>query len=240
MAQERTEAIVLKAIDFSESSSIVTFFTPDRGRLTCMAKGVKRPKSQLAGLLDTFNRVELVYLWKESRSVQLMTDGTLLDRYAGIKENLDKSIYGAFLVEMMHRIAHENEPSHDLFDVYVDGMTRLNDWSGDVCIHVCWQIYRLLTVAGFSPTLRECCQCGKAMSKDAGFSYDGGVTCPACSADARMDRGTYQTLLAIGKGRECPRLKGGEKVFQLLRYFTAHQLECDFRSARVIEQMVNT
>ena len=116
MPQERTEAIVLKSIDFSESSSIVTFFTPDRGRLTCMAKGVRRPKSHFAGLLDTFNRLELVYRWKESRSVQLMTDGTLLERYAGIKENLDKTIYGSFLVEMMYRIAHENEPSHDLFE----------------------------------------------------------------------------------------------------------------------------
>lgn len=239
MPQERTEAIVLKAIDFSESSSIVTFFTPDRGRLTCMAKGVKRPKSQLAGLLDTFNRVELLYLWKESRAVQQMTDGTLLERYAGIKENLDKSIYGAFLIEMMYRIAHENEPSHDLFGEYVDGMAGLDVWTGEVCMHVCWQAYRLLTVAGFSPTLRECCQCGKETSKDVAFSYDGGVTCPACAADVRIDQGTYQTLLAIGDGTECPRLKGGEKVFQLLRYFTSRQLECDFRSARVIEQMVN-
>lgn len=239
MAQERTEAIVLKAIDFSESSSIVTFLTPDRGRLTCMAKGVKRPKSQLAGLLDTFNRVELVYLWKDSRSIQQMTDGTLLERYAGIKENLDKSIYGAFLIEMMYRIVHENEPSHELFDIYVDGMTQLDDWTGDVCIHISWQVYRLLTVVGFSPTLRECCQCGESLSIDAGFSYEGGATCSSCIADIRMDRGTYQTLLAIGKGTECPRIKGGEKVFQVLRHFTARQLECDFRSARVIEQMVN-
>jgi DNA repair protein RecO (recombination protein O) len=239
VSQEQTEAIVLKAIDFSETSRIVTFLTPDRGRLTCMAKGVKRPKSQLSGLLDTFNRVELVYLWKESRSVQQMTDGTLLERYAGIKKDLDKSMYGAFLIEMLYRVAHDNEPSHDLFDTYVDGITHLDDWTGDVCVHVCWQIIRLLTVSGFSPTLHECCHCGESIQKDAGFSYDGGVTCSECISDVTMDRGTYQTLLAIGKGTSSPKLKGGEKVFQLLRHFTGRQLECDFRSARVIEQMVN-
>ena len=66
MSQERTEAIVLRGVDFSESSRIVTLLSPDRGRLVCMAKGVKRPKSQLAGLLDTFNRLEVVYYWKYS------------------------------------------------------------------------------------------------------------------------------------------------------------------------------
>ena len=88
VSQERTEAIVIKAIDFSESSCIVTLFSPDRGRLTCMAKGVKRPKSQLAGLLDSFNRIEVLYGWKESRSVQQLFDGSLLERYAGIKGDL--------------------------------------------------------------------------------------------------------------------------------------------------------
>lgn len=240
MSQERTEAIVLKAIDFSETSRIVTFLTPDRGKLTCMVKGVKRPKSQLAGLLDTFNRIEVMYLWKESRSIQQMTDGTLLDRYAGIKESLDKSMYGAFLVEMMYRIAHDNEPSQDLYDVYVDGMNRLSAWAGDVCIHACWQIVRVLEVAGYSPTLDACCLCGSVLEDHAGFSYDGGATCSECVSDINIDRGTFRTLCAIGKGSSCPRLKGGDKTFQLLRHFTARQLECDFRSARVIEQMSTT
>jgi DNA repair protein RecO (recombination protein O) len=239
VAQERTEAVVLKAIDFSESSSIVTFLTPDRGRLTCMAKGVKRPKSQLAGLLDTFNWIELVYVWKDSRAVQPMTDGTLLNRYAGIKGNLDKSMYGAFLIEMMYRIAHENEPSELLFDVFTDDMTSLEDWKGDICTHICWQILRLLSVTGFAPALTECSQCGQEISNIVGFSYESGATCPNCPKDTSIDQGTYQTLLALAKAKHCPRLKGAEKVFQLLRHFTARQLECEFRSARVIDQMVN-
>ncbi len=237
MSQERTEAIVLKAIDFSESSCIVTLFCPERGRLTCMAKGVKRPKSQLAGLLDSFNRIEVLYGWKESRSVQQLFDGSLLERYAGIKGDLEKSVYGAFLLEMMYKIAHENEPSHDLFDTYVDGMTQLDDWTGDVCVHVCWQIVQVLSVAGFTPTLGTCCSCGAEVMQDAGFSYDGGVTCTTCISDTRMDRGTLQTLRALGRGETCPRLVGGEKAFRLLCSLSMRQLECDFKSARVIDQM---
>lgn len=237
MSQERTEAIVLKAIDFSESSCIVTLFCPDRGRMTCMAKGVKRPKSQLAGLLDSFNRIEVLYGWKESRSVQQLFDGSLLDRYAGIKSDLEKSVYASFLLEMLYKIAHENEPSHELFDIYVDGIAQLDDWAGDVCVHVAWQMVRLLSIAGYTPMLNECCECGVVIEQDAGFRYDGGVTCTTCESDAPMDRGTLQTLRAIGRGEDCPRMVGGEKAFRLLRVFTMRQLECDFRSARVIDQM---
>lgn len=237
MSHERTEAIVLKAIDFSESSCIVTLFCPERGRLTCMAKGVKRPESQLAGLLDSFNRIEAIYGWKESRSVQQLFDGSLLERYAGIKSDLEKSVYGAFLLELMYRIAHENEPSHDLFDVYVDGMTQLDEWSGNVCVHVAWQLVQLLSIAGYTPALVECCGCGQEVHLDGGFSYEGGVTCGMCISDAQMDRGTLKTLRALMGGEQSPNMVGGENAFRLLRYFASRQLECDFKSARVIEQM---
>lgn len=239
MSQERTEAVVLKAIDFSETSAIVTLFSPDRGRLTCMAKGAKRSKSQLAGLLDTLNRLEVVYFWKDSRSVQQMTDGSLLERYTGIKKDLDKSLYAAFLVELVSRMVHDNEPSEDLFDTYVDGLTGLEDWTGDVCVYTAWLAIRLLTVAGFSPMKRSCCVCGKDVLDDAGFSFSGGLTCPECPADAPMHRGAVKTLRAIGEAARCPSLKGGEQVFELMVRYTSHQLECEMKSARVIARMLS-
>lgn len=238
MSQERTEAVVLKAIDFSETSAIVTLFSPDRGRLTCMAKGVKRSRSQLAGLLDTMNRLEVVYSWKDSRNVQQMTDGALLDRYSGIKDNLEKSVYAAFLVELVSRMVHDNQPSVELFDCCVDGMADLEDWTGDVCVFTGWQAIRLLTVAGYSPTTRSCCVCGREVQDDAGFSFEGGLTCPECPADARMNRGAVKTLRAMGESERCPKLKGGEQVFDLLTRFASRQLECEIKSARVIGQML--
>ncbi|MFP6584210.1 MAG: DNA repair protein RecO [Candidatus Hydrogenedentota bacterium] len=238
MSQERTEAVVLKAIDFSETSSIVTLFSPDRGRLTCMAKGVKRSKSQLAGLLDTLNRLEVLYTWKDSRGVQLMTDGTLLERYSGIKDNLDKSLYSAFLTELILRMVHENEPSFELFDTFVDGLAQFEDWTGEVCSFAAWQAIRILSVAGFSPVLDSCCVCGNRVDADAGLSYAGGVTCLTCPFDVEMNRGMVQTLRMLAKGSTCPSLVGAERVFGLLTRYASRQLECELKSVRVIDEML--
>ena len=238
MSQERTEAIVLKAIDFSETSSIVTFFCPDRGRLTCMAKGVKRSKSQLAGLLDTLNRLELMYIWKDSRGVQLMTDGSLLERYSGIKDDLDKSLYASFHTELVYRMVHENEPSTDLFDVFVDGLAAFEEWRGDACTFAAWQTVRMLAVAGFAPSVEACCGCGTVIEATAGFAYAGGLTCPDCTSDAVLDRGTIQTLKALTKGNTCPSLVSTQRAFELLTRYASRQLECELKSARVIQEML--
>ena len=80
MAQEKAEALVLRGVDFSETSRIITFLSPERGLLTCIAKGVRRKGSPLASVLDTFNHVELVYYWKEGRGVHTLGEASLLHR----------------------------------------------------------------------------------------------------------------------------------------------------------------
>ena len=48
MPADKTLAIVLRVIDFSESSCVVTLFTRDFGKLTGLAKGARRPKGPFA------------------------------------------------------------------------------------------------------------------------------------------------------------------------------------------------
>lgn len=238
VSQERTEAVVLRGVDFSETSRIVTFLSPDRGRLACMAKGARRKKSPFMGLLDTFNRLELVYYWKDGRAVQPLGEGSLLDGYPGLKGDLDRVTYGAFPLEVAYKAAHENEPSHALFEVLVRGLEGLDRWQGDARTHCCWQVFGLLSAAGFEPALDACIECGASVSASPSFSYSGGVACRNCPSDRKLTAVEYATLRALAEGVDaCPPLKAGKTIFGVLRDFAARQLESDFRSVRVIEQM---
>ncbi|HJP34424.1 MAG TPA: DNA repair protein RecO [Gammaproteobacteria bacterium] len=238
MAQERSEALVIRGVNFSETSRIVNFLCPIRGRLVCMAKGARRPKSQLAGLLDTFNRLELVYYWKDGRSVQQLGDAALLDGFRGLKADLAKSTFGALPLELAHKVSNENEPSEELYSELLHGLEQLEDWSGDVRTHVCWQVFRLLSAAGFEPSLEACVRCGKPAGPRAGFAYEGGVTCGACPSDRKAELSTLESLrLFAGSREKCPRASVSHEAYHILRHFAMRQLETDFRSARVIEQM---
>lgn len=237
MSQEKTEAVVLRGVDFSETSRIVTFLTPARGRMACMAKGVRRRNSALAGALDTFNRVELVYYWKEGRQVQLLAEATLLDGYAAIKQDLQRSVYAGFPLELASRTAHENEPSETLYAALTAGLALLCAWPHDARTHACWQALRLIAAAGFAPETAACVRCGAALGPAAGFALDGGLCCPGCRPDRRIATATQAALRAMSAAVACPVHDAPKELFPLLRDYAARHLEADFRSVRVAEEM---
>lgn len=238
MSQEKTEAVVLRGVAFSETSRIVTFLTPDRGRLACLAKGARRKNCRWGGLLDTYNRVELVYYRKEGREIQTLGDVSLLDGYPGLRADLTRSVYAAFPLELAGKIAHENEPSETLYKALVRGLAGLSNWPGEARTHACWQVLRLLNAAGFAPGLDHCVGCGGETGARAGFAFDGGVVCAACRADRRLSPEALSGLRTLNRALDrCPETTVDADVFAVLRRYAAQQLESDFRSVRVIEEM---
>lgn len=237
VAVEQTEAVVLRGVDFSQTSRIVTFLTPGRGRVACLVKGARRVKGGQGAALDTFNRLEIGLVYKDSRSVQTMTECSVLKAYGGIKSDLDKSAYGALPLEIALRVAHENEPSEGLYRALVDGLETLDSWSGPVAVPICWTLMRLMAAAGYEPALEQCCFTGRKVGEEAGFSYGGGVTAVASQTDRRLNRRELAALRAFARSERCPEAEAGTELVTLLSRYAERQLDVSLRSARVIERM---
>jgi DNA repair protein RecO (recombination protein O) len=62
MNQIITTAIILRRTDFGEADRILTLITPDHGKIRLMAKGVRRPKSKLAGGIELFSVSKISYI----------------------------------------------------------------------------------------------------------------------------------------------------------------------------------
>jgi DNA repair protein RecO (recombination protein O) len=239
VAPDRTQAVVLRNVDYSESSRIVTFACPDRGRMACMAKGAQRPKSATRGLLDTFNHVEIVYYWKDARSIQTLGEVSLLNEFRGIKSDLAKSAYGAFVLELADRMMQDNEPSHELFATMIAGLEQLNTWNGDVRTHGCWQALGVLRAGGHAPSVDVCHQCGGSLPAQPWFSYAGGFACGSCRGDVRLPQDDATAIAALVMAKEaCPAgIIAANRAFDAVRNYARRQVETDFRSTRVIEQL---
>jgi hypothetical protein len=229
VSQERTEAVVLRGVDFSETSRIVTFLCPDRGRMACIAQGARRPGNALATRLDTFNRLDILYYWRDSRSVQKLGEVSVIDTFSGIKRDVEKTVYASFALELAGKTAQENEPSQGLYTELVRGLESLAQWTGDVRAHAAWQAVRLLAEAGYAPA---------AGGGAVGFSYDSGLTGPGERRDRGVSMSQAAALAALVAAREaCPDTGEGAALFGLVSRFAERQLETDFRSVRVIGQM---
>lgn len=241
MGQETTEALVLRGVDFSETSRIVTLLTPARGRVACMAKGARRANSPLAAALDNLNRVEAVMLWKDGRDIQTLAEVSLLDRFPAIRADVERSSWAAFPVELAGKVAHENEPSEALYAALRLGLESWAVWRGSARAQACWIVARLLHAAGFSPELAVCASCGAALGGACGFALEAGAVCGACRGERRVTAAGLEVLRALfAAPLACPVAATGPEVFQILRAYAARQVDADFRSARVLQDMFSS
>ncbi len=81
MAAEKTLAIVLRVIEFSETSCVVTLYTREFGKITGLAKGARRKKSPFESALDVLALVRLVFLRKTPPALDLLTEAKLERRF---------------------------------------------------------------------------------------------------------------------------------------------------------------
>lgn len=110
-----TSAIVFKAIDYGETSKIVTLFTEEHGKIAVMVKGAKRPKNKFSGLMETGNLLDVIYYHKNSRSVQVLTEASRLEKLLNLRMDFKKMATSTSAIELVSQLVHENEVNKPVF-----------------------------------------------------------------------------------------------------------------------------
>lgn len=108
-------AWVLHRRDFRDSSQVVELLTAEHGRISLVAKGIKRPKSRLRGLLQPFR--ELRVSWVARRELGTLTD---VDADATPPSALigDSLLAGYYVSELCLKLTHKHDPNPELFELY--------------------------------------------------------------------------------------------------------------------------
>lgn len=122
-----TQAVILRAIDYQESSKILTVLSKEHGKIALIARGVKKPKNKLAGLVEVGNILDVVYYYKSTRGVQSLTEAS--NSYSNINFRIDferAAILYATL-ELVGQLVHENEVNEPVYDF----LTAFIPWLGD-------------------------------------------------------------------------------------------------------------
>lgn len=183
MSTEKAEALVLRVIEFSESSSVVTLYTREFGKISGLAKGARRPKGPFESALDLLSRVRLVFLRKSSDALDLLTEAKLERRFRSHPSDLSY-LYGAYYVaELLNDMTHDGDPHPELFDLAIDTLEHLSGGDPAAGISVLRFELSALRMLGHLPSLRECAECGDvvATARRTAFGFaSGGVLCERC------------------------------------------------------------
>ena len=182
MATEKTLAIVLRVVEFSETSSIVTLFTREFGKIGGMAKGARRPKSAFEFALDLLAVCRIVFIHKSTDTLDLLTEAKLERRFRGADRGLAYVYAGYYIAELLQELTDQNDPHPDLFDLAVQTLGALG--SGQALAPSVLRFEMVaLDLLGHLPSLQSCAECGRKMEPAARVPFgliSGGVLCGRC------------------------------------------------------------
>jgi len=183
MAAEKAIVLVLRVIDFSETSLVLTLFSREFGKLRALAKGGRRPKGPFDSALDLLNVCRIVFLRKSSDALDLLTEAKLERRFRAAARDLSSLYAGYYVAELLNELTDDYDPHPKLFDAARDTLAALGSGEGSVAGHVLRFELTALTLLGHLPSLAACAECGTAVSADGRVAFGllaGGVLCARC------------------------------------------------------------
>jgi len=190
MATIKTVALILKTMNWRDSSRIITIFTKNNGRLDVIAKGANRYRSKYFGILEPLNLVEVVVYYSETRDLQMLGKAELESSFSGIKSNLEKTGFAFAILEIVYTFFKDHNPATEFYEfvVFILGEIERGRLTN---IYFWYFMLKLTSYLGFKPEFKSCRLCGKKITgRLVYFSFDSGaVICTGCG---RAGQRNYQ------------------------------------------------
>jgi len=184
MSMEKTDALIIRLADFSETSRVVTFFTRDFGRISALAKGGKRLKGPFEAGLDLLAQSRIVFLRKSTPGLDILTEAQLSSRFKPSGRELVRFYGGYYIAELLAGLTEEHDPHPQLFQESIEALKRLQEANPQVAI-IRFEL-AILREIGQLPALDVCVNCGRAADSEGDWLFSvmqGGLVCPTCAQE---------------------------------------------------------
>ena len=197
----RTPAFVLKTSNYSETSLIVTLYTLKEGRVQCIGKGARRPKSPFAGMLESLNEIEVVYIQGRSELYTLKECSMLRSRM-GLREDLANIRSALQVLAVVEETQTLSDPHPEVFTLMEECLDAIEERSDPGRVVLFFHT-KLLEVSGYAPDYSMCALCGSRLGKRAGYNpMQNGFICLRCGSENEshgVSAGTMEILRRFQK-----------------------------------------
>lgn len=185
----KTPAIVLRRYPYTETSMVVTWLTPDAGRLNTLIKGAFRPKSPFLGQVDLFYTCELLYYGRNSDGLLVTREVTPIKVRSRLRQNWRACAIASYLSSLVSRAT---PPNATLGAVYAWLENALDDLSGNgVTPEMLFrEELQFLYLLGLAPRAHQCLGCDVQIPAEGEVHFsarEGGWWCASCSSRARRE-----------------------------------------------------
>lgn len=230
------QAVVLKKQPFNEGDEIITFFSRELGKIRCLAKSVKSPKSKLQQKLQGLFLVSLSIT--QNGRLQKIISVEPLEVFSQMRENLEalkRAFYAQELVLKFTADEHKNEP---LFNLLVELLSFLNEQHSEAIMDLGLIKFKLEVLKTLGLSVHYQVRAGD--DQQIFFSSTKGGFVKEASADSFKVQspayGLFLELLAEGfkKLESIRNTRGAKELQNLLSQFIEYQLERKVKSEKFL------
>lgn len=196
----RVEGIVIRSMDYGEGNKIVTLLTNTNGKVGVLIRGAKKVKSKHGALAQPFTYGEFVYF--RSSGLGTLNHGEIIESHHVLREQLDKTAYAAYIVELTDRTLQEDEAGNFHFEQLKACLSSLAEGKD---LQIVTHLYemRILDMAGYAPELEQCVHCGNVIGTFRLSPHAGGILCGRCEGKdpfgVPLSEGAYKLMRLFRK-----------------------------------------
>ncbi|QGT99978.1 DNA recombination and repair protein RecO [Candidatus Syntrophocurvum alkaliphilum] len=222
-----SKVLIIKNNDYRESDKLVTIFSEKHGKTNAIAKGVKKPSSSLRACVQPFCHSFLFV--SKGKSLDLITQGKLIDFYGNCREDLTLTLYSIYIMELLDKSLMEKVAIPNLYNKTVEVLSFFNNHGSNNLILRFYEL-QLLNELGYKPVVDCCVVCGSKEYSSSFSLQEGGIVCKGCSKQNKT-MGISGEVLALLKlflkndFNIIARVKASPNALKQLEYFFEKYLE---------------
>jgi DNA repair protein RecO (recombination protein O) len=182
-----TEAVVLHAFNYGDTSKIVTVYSRKYGKIKVVAKGARNPKSNKFGSsLELMTHSSIVLYKKEHKDLHLLSKSEIVAPFNRMQDDSEKIFSGLALIELVNMVMHDEEENETIFSLLVESLQTIDQSSKNGANVLPGFFVKMFRQFGFGLSIDSCSEC-RRRSVDNEFQFvqfrlsDGKFICSFCS-----------------------------------------------------------
>ena len=157
MGTIKTKGIIISENNMDDFDKMLTILTPGMGKISCAAKGARRPRSLLLGGAQFLCFGDYV-LYKGSNTYQMNSCDTI-EMFYPIRTDLDKLKYAAYVTRIINDVTTENQNSYRILQLLLNTVYVISEKEIDKDFVLSIFRLKLLKLLGLMPQVKTCCIC---------------------------------------------------------------------------------
>jgi DNA repair protein RecO (recombination protein O) len=184
-------AIIMRTWEFGESDLMVSFFTPEGGRLKGVAKGARKSRQRFANCLDLFCLTRLEYERRREEGLYFIHSGKLIYAFPGLRSDFLTLSLASYMIELTEILFPVGVAAKRMFDLLHAAFSALHEEKQIDSFRILFE-GKAMTLGGYGIDLSRCCVCGRTYQGEGRAVFKqgrGGIACLKCGHESSRSPG---------------------------------------------------